>query len=66
MEFKKSSPVLLALHHIKSFLRLQDFRLTDQKLTDTHGFKHVGVYLGVGCKFIVGHWNWSGWHQPLL
>jgi len=53
MEFKKSLPVLLALHHIKSVLRLQDFRLTDQKLTDAHGFKHVGVCLGVGCKFIV-------------
>jgi len=26
MEFKKSLPALLALHHIKSFLRLQDFR----------------------------------------
>jgi len=53
MKFKKSLPVLLALHHIKSFLRLQDFRLTDQKLTDAHGFKHVGVCLGVCYKFIV-------------
>jgi len=53
MEFEKSLPVLLALHHIKSFLRLQDFRLTDQKLTDAYEVKHVGVYLGVGCKFMV-------------
>jgi hypothetical protein len=52
MEFKKSLPVLFALHHIKSFLRLQDFRLTDQKLTDAIEVRQVGVYLGVGCKFM--------------
>jgi hypothetical protein len=37
MKLKKSLPILLAVHHIKSFLKLQDFRLTDQKLKDAHG-----------------------------
>jgi hypothetical protein len=43
IKLKKILAVLLAVHHIKSFSRLQDFQLTDQKLKDAQGFNHVGV-----------------------